>query len=44
MRVAANALELFCMSYLAVIERFYTILTFHFKYQVFYACKLTSLS
>ena len=44
MCVTANASELFCMAYLAVIERFYAILTFHFEYQVFYICKLTSLS
>ena len=40
MCVAANASELFWMAQLANIERFYTILNFHFKYQILYACKL----
>ena len=44
MYVAANAFELFSMAYLAKTERFFTILTFHFKYQVLYKCKQTSLS
>ena len=44
MYVAADASELFCMAYLAIIERFLTILIFHFKYQVFYVCKLTNFS
>ena len=36
--------ELFCMALLANIETFYAIQTFHFKYQILYACKLASLS
>ena len=46
MHGAANASELFCMAYLAIIERFfmYTTLSFHFEQEVLYACKLTTLS
>ena len=44
MPVAADASELFCMAHLANIKRFYTILTFHFEYQILYASKLTRLS
>ena len=41
---AANAFELVCMAHLRNIERFYSILTFHFKYQILYTCKLASMS
>ena len=47
MSVAPNASELFCMTYLSNIERFFfffTILTFYFKRQILHACKLASLS
>ena len=44
MCAAVNASELFCMAYLAKMNAFYTILTFHFKYQFLYVCKLACLS
>ena len=42
---AVNTSDLF-FSWLIqeILSAFYTILAFHFKYQVLYACKLTSLS
>ena len=43
MCVAANSFELFSMTHLANIERFYTILIFYFKYQILYASKFTIL-
>ena len=42
--VAANVSELFCVTYLANNEPFYTIVTFYFKYQILFTCKLASLS
>ena len=44
MCVAVNTSELFCMAHLANIEPFFTILTFHFKYQTLCTCKLASSS
>ena len=45
MCVTANASELFCLAHLENTERFLDpSLTFHFKYQISYACKLASLS
>ena len=44
MSVSANASELFCMAYLANIERFYTILPFRYQYQILYPYKLANLS
>ena len=51
MCVAANGSELLCVAHfhfhLQTFKKnknaFYTILTFHFKYQVLYTCKLASL-
>ena len=40
---AANVSKFFCVARKQIMNAFYIILTFHFKYQILYACKLASL-
>ena len=42
--VAVNLFELFIWPCKQIKKAFYTILTFHFKSQILYKCKLASLS